>query len=201
MPPLTIHQRLRHEHGLARASFSITITEDFMQHHRIAHRKILLLDPRSNLLQFQIIELVVPDALASYRGAPCAAYHAEVQDHRDAHPAQLRTASDMSRRWASMSIQPFTEHDINSQPSAGSVWANQLANKGTGRSVFRQRSGEPGSFGNSLVKVVRYISGGLGILVSLTDNVGLSLDGSYTCFFDSPPIMGFAPALSVVIRF
>ena len=94
MPPHTIRQRLRHEHGLARAFFSITITEDFMQHHRIAHRKILLLDPRSNLLQFQIIELVVPDALASYRGAPCAAYHAEVPDHRDAHPAQLRTASD-----------------------------------------------------------------------------------------------------------
>jgi len=56
--------------------------------------------------------------------------------------------------------------------------------------------------GNSLVKVVPYISSGLGILVSLTDNLGLSLDGSYTCFFDSPtPIMGFAPALSVVIRF
>jgi hypothetical protein len=56
-------------------------------------------------------------------------------------------------------------------------------------------------FGNSLVKVVPYVSGGLGILVSLTDNMGLSLDGSYTCFFDSPPIMGFAPALSVVMRF
>jgi len=56
--------------------------------------------------------------------------------------------------------------------------------------------------GNSLIKVVPYISSGLGILVSLTDNLGLSLDGSYTCFFDSPtPIMGFAPALSVVIKF
>ena len=66
----------------------------------------------------------------------------------------------------------------------------------------RQSSGEPGSLGNSLVKVVPYISSGLGILVSLTDNLGLSLDGSYTCFFDSPtPIMGVVPALSVVVKF
>jgi len=55
--------------------------------------------------------------------------------------------------------------------------------------------------GNPLTKVIAFALGGLGILISLYDNVGLSIDGSYTCFFDSPPIMGFAPSLSVLVRF
>ena len=55
--------------------------------------------------------------------------------------------------------------------------------------------------GNLLTKVIPYISGGVGITFSFFDSFGISLDGSYVCFFDSPdPIMGFAPSLSVLVR-
>jgi len=55
--------------------------------------------------------------------------------------------------------------------------------------------------GNSLTKVIPYLTGGVGITFSLFESFGISLDGSYVCFFDSPaPIMGFAPSLSVLVR-
>ena len=55
--------------------------------------------------------------------------------------------------------------------------------------------------GETLAKVIPYVSGGVGITLSLFDSLGISLEGGYTCFFDSPdPIMGFAPSLSVVVR-
>ena len=55
--------------------------------------------------------------------------------------------------------------------------------------------------GEMLAKMIPYVSGGVGISLSLFDSLGISLEGGYTCFFDSPdPIMGFAPALSVVLR-
>lgn len=55
--------------------------------------------------------------------------------------------------------------------------------------------------GNPLTKVIPYIAGGVGITFSLFESFGISLDGSYVCFFDSPdPILGFAPSLSVLVR-
>jgi hypothetical protein len=55
--------------------------------------------------------------------------------------------------------------------------------------------------GEMLAKVIPFVSGGVGISLSLFDSLAISLEGGYTCFFDSPNlIMGFAPALSVVLR-
>ena len=55
--------------------------------------------------------------------------------------------------------------------------------------------------GNSLTKVIPFISGGVGMTVSFFESIGLSLEGNYVCFFDSPdPILGFAPSLSVVVK-
>jgi hypothetical protein len=57
------------------------------------------------------------------------------------------------------------------------------------------------STGNSLAKVIPFVVGGVGINVLVLDPFGLSLDGSYTCFFDSPdPILGFTPSLSLVVK-
>jgi hypothetical protein len=55
--------------------------------------------------------------------------------------------------------------------------------------------------GETLTKVIPYVSGGVGMSLALFDNLALSLEGGYTCYFDSPdPILGFAPALSVIVR-
>lgn len=55
--------------------------------------------------------------------------------------------------------------------------------------------------GEFLAKVIPFVQGGVGITVTVVDPVGLSLDGSYTSFFDSPdPIMGFTPSLSLVVK-
>jgi hypothetical protein len=67
-----------------------------------------------------------------------------------------------------------------------------------GPAVFTARL----STGEFLAKVIPFVAGGVGISVLVFDPFGLSLDGSYTCFFDSPdPIMGFTPSLSLVVRF
>ena len=72
---------------------------------------------------------------------------------------------------------------------------------------FAHAAGGPAVFtamvasGDTLAKVIPYVSGGVGISLSLFESLGISLEGGYTCFFDSPdPIMGFAPALSIVLR-
>jgi hypothetical protein len=55
--------------------------------------------------------------------------------------------------------------------------------------------------GELLAKVVPYLTAGVGIAVTLFDVVGISLDGSYTCYFDAPePILGFTPTVSIVIK-
>jgi len=55
--------------------------------------------------------------------------------------------------------------------------------------------------GESLAEVIPYVTGGVGISLSLIDSLAISLEGGYTCFFDSPdPIMGFTPSLSVLVR-
>jgi hypothetical protein len=55
--------------------------------------------------------------------------------------------------------------------------------------------------GESLSKVIPFLSGGVGISVALLDALALSLEAGYTGYLDSPdPIMGFAPALSVDLR-
>jgi hypothetical protein len=55
--------------------------------------------------------------------------------------------------------------------------------------------------GESLSKVIPFISGGVGISMSLFDALALSLEAGYTGYLDSPdPIMGFAPAISLVVR-
>ena len=52
-----------------------------------------------------------------------------------------------------------------------------------------------------LTKVIPYVAGGVGMTFSLFESIGLSLEGNYVCFFDSPdPIMGFAPSLSFLVR-
>ena len=78
---------------------------------------------------------------------------------------------------------------------------------GSAIDFFAHLDGGPAIFaakpatGNLLTKVIPYISGGVGITFSFFDSFGISLDGSYVCFFDSPdPIMGFAPSLSVLVR-
>jgi hypothetical protein len=78
---------------------------------------------------------------------------------------------------------------------------------GSAIDFFAHLAGGPAIFaailtsGKSLVKVIPYATGGVGILLSLFDSLGISLEGGYTCYFDSPdPIMGFAPSLSVVLR-
>jgi hypothetical protein len=57
------------------------------------------------------------------------------------------------------------------------------------------------STGESFTKVIPFASGGVGITLALFDALAISLEAGYTGYFDSPdPIMGFAPALSVVLR-
>ena len=66
-----------------------------------------------------------------------------------------------------------------------------------GPAVFAVRM----SGGNPLAKVVPYVTGGVGVTVSMGDGFGISLDGSYTAFFDSPaPIMGYTPSVSFLVR-
>jgi hypothetical protein len=55
--------------------------------------------------------------------------------------------------------------------------------------------------GETLAKVIPYVSGGVGVSLSLFDSLAIALEGGYTCFFDYPdPIMGFAPSLSIILR-
>jgi len=68
---------------------------------------------------------------------------------------------------------------------------------GGGPAVFNAKP----TSGNSQTEVIPYATGGVGILLSLIDSLAISLEGGYTCFFDPlSPIMGFAPALSVLVR-
>jgi hypothetical protein len=55
--------------------------------------------------------------------------------------------------------------------------------------------------GDSLSKVIPFLSGGVGVSLSLFDSLAISFEGGYASYFDSPdPIMGFVPSLSVVLR-
>jgi hypothetical protein len=66
-----------------------------------------------------------------------------------------------------------------------------------GPAVFAVRM----SGGNPLAKVIPYVAGGVGVTVSMGDGLGVSLDGSYAAFFDSPlPIMGYTPSVSFLVR-
>jgi hypothetical protein len=66
-----------------------------------------------------------------------------------------------------------------------------------GPAVFAVRM----SGGNPLAKVIPYVTGGVGVTISVGDIFGISLDGSYAAFFDSPtPIMGYAPSLLFLVR-
>ena len=57
------------------------------------------------------------------------------------------------------------------------------------------------SGGNLLAKVVPYLMGGVGMTVSMAKALGISIDGSYAVFFDSPaPIMAYTPSISFVVR-
>jgi hypothetical protein len=57
------------------------------------------------------------------------------------------------------------------------------------------------SSGNSLAKVVPYVSGGVGMTVSLGRAIGISAEGSYGAYFDSPePIMAYTPGVSILVR-
>jgi hypothetical protein len=77
---------------------------------------------------------------------------------------------------------------------------------GSAIDFFAHLAGGPAIFavkpnlGEPRVAVIPYITGGVGISLSLFDSFGISLEGGYACFFDSlDPIMGFAPSLSVCI--
>jgi hypothetical protein len=79
----------------------------------------------------------------------------------------------------------------------------------TGSAVdfFAHLAGGPAIFaatltsGESLAEVIPYVTGGVGITLSLFDSLGISLEGGYTCFFEpADPIMGFTPSLSVLVR-
>jgi hypothetical protein len=68
------------------------------------------------------------------------------------------------------------------------------AHLGGGPAIFSARL----TTGESLSKVIPFITGGVGVSVKLFEVLALSLEAGYTCFFDSPdPIAGFAPALLV----
>ena len=55
--------------------------------------------------------------------------------------------------------------------------------------------------GNLLAKVIPFVVGGIGFAWSALDILAVSIDASYTCFFDSSAvIMGFTPSLSVVLK-
>jgi hypothetical protein len=55
--------------------------------------------------------------------------------------------------------------------------------------------------GNLLAKVIPYALGGVGISWAMIDILAVSLDASYTCYFDSSAaIMGFTPSLSAVLK-
>jgi len=57
------------------------------------------------------------------------------------------------------------------------------------------------SGGNPAATVIPYVIGGVGVTVSMGDGFGISLDGSYAVFFDSPaPIMGYTPSVSFLVR-
>ncbi len=57
------------------------------------------------------------------------------------------------------------------------------------------------SGGNPLAKVVPYVSGGVGMVMSLGKTIGISAEGSYGVFFDSPdPILAYTPGLSIQVR-
>jgi hypothetical protein len=57
------------------------------------------------------------------------------------------------------------------------------------------------SGGNPAATVIPYVIGGVGVTVSMGDGFGISLDGSYAAFFDSPaPIMGYTPSVSFLVR-
>ena len=57
------------------------------------------------------------------------------------------------------------------------------------------------ALGDLLAKVIPYAVGGVGITWSMFDVLAVSLDASYTCFFDSSAaIMGFTPTLSAVLK-
>lgn len=57
------------------------------------------------------------------------------------------------------------------------------------------------SGGNPLAKVVPYLTGGVSMTVSMGKVLGISIDGSYAAFFDSPtPILAYSPSLSILLR-
>jgi hypothetical protein len=57
------------------------------------------------------------------------------------------------------------------------------------------------SGGNLLAKVVPYLTGGVNMLISMGSVLGISIDGSYAAFFDSPaPILAYSPSLSILLR-
>jgi hypothetical protein len=57
------------------------------------------------------------------------------------------------------------------------------------------------SSGNSLAKVVPYVSGGAGMTMSLGKAIAVSAEGSYSAYFDSPePIMAYTPGVSILVR-
>jgi hypothetical protein len=72
---------------------------------------------------------------------------------------------------------------------------------------FVHVSGGPAVFavrlsgGNPLAKVVPYLMGGMGLTMSMAESLAISIDNSYTVFFDSPnPVMAYAPSVSIVVR-
>jgi hypothetical protein len=57
------------------------------------------------------------------------------------------------------------------------------------------------SGGNPLAKVVPYLSGGVGMSVSLGKVIAISVEGSYGVFFDSAePILAYTPGIQVLVR-
>lgn len=57
------------------------------------------------------------------------------------------------------------------------------------------------SGGNPLAKVVPYVSGGVGMSVSLGKAIGISAEGTYGVFFDSAePILAYTPGIQVLVR-
>jgi hypothetical protein len=68
---------------------------------------------------------------------------------------------------------------------------------GGGPAIFMARLAS----GDSLAKVIPYLAGGVGVLWSLFDGLGIAVEAGYECFFDTPsPIMGFAPSISVLVK-
>ncbi len=90
-------------------------------------------------------------------------------------------------------------------PIGPDVWYGTLT--GSPFDFFSRLNGGAAAFvampsgGNTLAKVVPYVSGGVGMTMSLGRAIAISAEGSYSAYFDSPePIMAYTPGISITVR-